>query len=327
MACVHRKDTGRPSLGSETPLVVQAARFSSRQLAAAALLVLAALLSGCGGSGSGSDRGSSAGGQRSTSAFVADGPRQSARVWAAGDGADGGPGAKAVAQLVQRNHPDLFLYLGDVYPEGDAEAYANSYGPAFGPLASRTAPTPGNHDWPERRNGYIPYWTREHGRPPPLYYSFRAGGWQFLALNSEIPSRPGSAQLRWLKGQLRGPGDCRIAFWHRPRYSAGTVHGDNPDVDPMWRALRGHARLVLNGHEHDMQRMRPRDDLVELIDGAGGHSFYGVRRGYPGLAFANRDQFGAIRMELRPGTASATFVSLTGQTLDRTRVGCHPAGG
>ena len=279
------------------------------------MLAIAAVAAGCGGRQ-----------HRGGAAFVRNGPRSAAVVWAAGDAADGGPGAKAVAQLVERGHPDLFLYLGDVYPEGDAEAYAHSYAPAFGALAARTAPTPGNHDWPEQSVGYSPYWTRERGQPPPLYYSFSAGGWRILSLNSEIPSGPGSPQLRWLERQVRGPGDCRIAFWHRPRFSAGTVHGDSPSVDVLWRTLQGHAKLVLNGHEHDMQRMRPRQGLVELVDGAGGHSLYGLRPGYPGLEFGNRDQFGAIRLDLRPASAEAAFISISGQTLDRTRVRCHPAG-
>jgi hypothetical protein len=283
-----------------------------KRIAVAGLMVLAALSSGCGGSG-----------RRAAGAFVADGPRSQAVLWAAGDGADGGPRAKAVARVVERDHPDLFLYLGDVYQGASARGYAQSYARSFGALAARTAPTPGNHDWPGHRVGYDPYWTRARGRPPPLYYSFSAGGWRILALNSEIASGPGSSQLRWLRRQLRGPGDCRIAFWHRPRFSAGTVHGDSPRVDALWRALQGHARLVLNGHEHDMQRMLPRGGLVELIDGAGGHSLYGLRRRYPGLAFGDDRQFGAIRLALRPGLAKAAFVSIHGQALDRVRVRCR----
>jgi hypothetical protein len=81
------------------------------------------------------------------------------------------------------------------------------------------------------------------------YYSFSVGGWQFLSVNSELPHRSGSAQLAWLKGRLGG-GNCRIAFWHRPRFSAGTTHGDAPDMDPVWQALRGRAALVLSGHDH-----------------------------------------------------------------------------
>ena len=294
----------------------------------AALLSLAGvLLAACGGSGHASGPPSSPAAGRTGHAFVTDGPRRSAVLWAAGDGADGGSAAKAVAGLVERGRPDVFLYLGDVYPEGDARAFAQSYAPTFGALAGKTAPTPGNHDWPVHRQGYVPYWTSARGIRPPPYYSFRAGGWQILSLNSEIGTGRGSRQLRWLRRQLKGSGDCRLAFWHRPRFSAGVVHGDYRHVDPLWRALRGHARLVVSGHEHDMQRMRPRNGLVELVDGAGGHSLYGLRRRYPGLAFGNRREFGAIRIGLRPGLARISFVNLTGTVLDRTRVRCGRLGG
>src|SRR3954451_21597926 len=127
IARLHRKNTGRACFRCDASLVVQAARFSPGALAAAALLVLAALLSGCGNSESDSNRGSGSGGQAGAGAFVADGPRSGAILWAAGDGADGGPGAEAVAELVRHRRPDLFLYLGDVYPEGDADGYAHSY--------------------------------------------------------------------------------------------------------------------------------------------------------------------------------------------------------
>ena len=209
----------------------------------AVLLAIAVPLASCGDSARDLGGSPGHGNAQRGAAFVSDAPRSHARLWAVGDGADGGPGAKAVARLVERGRPDVFLYLGDVYPDGTPGSFAHSYAPSFGALAGRNAPTPGNHDWPEHRRGYVPYWTSTRGTSPPPYYAFRAGGWELLSLNSEIARGPRSPQLRWLRRRLRPPGDCRIAFWH-PRWSAGEVHGDNPKVDGLWRALGGHARLV-----------------------------------------------------------------------------------
>jgi Calcineurin-like phosphoesterase len=238
-------------------------------------------------------------------------------VWAVGDGPDDGPAAKRVAGLIAASHPDLVLYLGDVYT-----ADYHAFPAAFDGLADRVAPTPGNHDWPQNaREGYLRYWKQVQGSPLAGYYSLRAGGWQLLSLNSEAAHDAGSAQVAWLRGQVRGPGTCRIGFWHRPRYSAGK-HGDQPDVAPLWDTLSGHAALVLAGHDHDMQRLRPVDGITELVSGAGGHSHYAVDRGDRRTAFADDTKDGALRLTLSPGRAELAFVAVDGRTLDTSTVSC-----
>jgi hypothetical protein len=251
--------------------------------------------------------------------FVPDGPRGSAVVWAVGDGPPG-PGATDVARLLGGARPDVVLYLGDVYPNGTSAAFRQSYARAYGSFARLTAPTPGNHDWPFRADGYDPYWSRVRGRAAPPWYSFSAGGWQLLSLNSEVG--PTRAQLGWLRSRLRGRGDCRLAFWHRPRFSAG-LHGDQSDMQAFWVALRGHARIVVAGHDHDMQRMAPRGGLVEYVSGAGGRSHYALHRSYPGLAFGDDTSWGALRILLRPGNAQLDFISAGGQRLDSSSVSCR----
>jgi calcineurin-like phosphoesterase family protein len=282
---------------------------------AASVTALVALLSAC--SDGGSDKSVAAG------SFPASDSKREVVVWAVGDG-DAGSAGKKVAQLIARDRPDRMLYLGDVYDDGTRQEFAKNYAPSFGRLAKITAPTPGNHDWPNHSEGYRPYWRKATGKRIPGYYSFSTGGWQLLSLNSEAPHGAGSAQVKWLRSKLRGRGDCRVAFWHRPRYSAGTEHGDQGDMQPFWDALRGHAALVLNGHEHDMQRFQPRDGITELVSGAGGHSHYGLKKGYPGLAFGDGSSWGALRVSLSRGSARYRFVSTEGRTLDQSTTRCKP---
>jgi hypothetical protein len=243
-------------------------------------------------------------------------------IWAVGDGADGSDGARAVAKLIGRDRPDRVLYLGDVYESGSADEFRTNFEPVYGRLARIMAPTPGNHDWGAHRDGYDPYWRAQTRAPTPPWYAFRQGGWRILSLNSEAPHGAGSAQLRWLESVLRGDrGTCTLAFWHRPLQSAGE-HGDQEDVRPLWEALRGHATLVLNGHDHDLQRLRPVDGLTQLVAGAGGRSHYAIDAGDERLAFADDEHDGAVRMELRPGRARLSFVGVDGAVLDRSSVGC-----
>jgi hypothetical protein len=242
-------------------------------------------------------------------------------IWAAGDGADGSLPAKRLAAHIAKADPDRFLYIGDVYPSGTATDFKVNYGSTYGRLRAITEPTPGNHEWFNRGQGYFPYWRKAKGRAQRSYYSFTIQGWQFLDLNSEGAHGTSSAQLKWLRKQVAAPGTCRIAFWHRPRYSAGNVHGDAPDVAPLWNALKGHARLVINGHDHTMQRMKKRSGLTEYVAGTGGANLYRNRRDSR-LAWGRSGVTGGLRIVLRPGRATLEFRSSSGKLLDRSHATC-----
>jgi len=265
-----------------------------------------------------------------TGAYVPSGPDDRALLWAVGDGADGGAAARSVVRRMQRKRFDRFLYLGDVYGsgllslvtgDGTAADYRDRYDPLYGEFADRTAPTPGNHEWRQRGEGYEPYWEKAYGEPPPAYYAFDVAGWRVLSLNSEAPHGAGSAQVRWLREQVAASGTCRLAFWHAPRYNGGR-HGDESDVAPLWNALRGRATIVAGGHDHNMQRFRPIDGITQYVAGAGGHNLYPLRRDRR-LAFGHDRDYGALRIELAPGRARTAFVTADGRILDVHTLRCR----
>ena len=237
-----------------------------------------------------------------------------------GDGEDSPP-ARRLVGLIARRSPARLLYLGDVYDSGTAEDFRTNF--PFGALNPRVAPTPGNHDWPNHAQGYDPYWGRIANGRPPRFYSLRLAGWQILSLNSEQPLASSSAQMRWLREQVRRPGTCRLAFWHRPRFSAGR-HGDQDDVEPLWNAVRGRAALVINGHDHDMQQLRPIGTTTPLVSGAGGRGLYSVDRSDRRLAWSNDREFGGLRLSLRRGRARFQFVADTGRVLHSRVRTVHP---
>jgi hypothetical protein len=288
---------------------------SPRRVAAVAAAIGALALTACGSNDPPVE-------SATAGAAVAAAPARHAVVWAVGDGADGSQTGRRVAARIAAGRPDQLIYLGDVYEKGTRAEFAENYAPTYGPLAARTAPTPGNHEWPRRRTGYDPYWRRALGRTVGAWYAFRAGGWELLSLNSETDHDADSAQVRWLRARVRAPGTCRIAFWHRPRFSAGTHHGDARDVQPLWDALRGHATIVLGGHDHDMQRFRPIDGMTQFVSGAGGAERYAVRRDRR-VAFATAKAYGALRLDLRPGRADYAFVDVGGRVLDRGTLRCR----
>lgn len=244
-------------------------------------------------------------------------------VWAVGDGADGGANGRAVADLIGSGRIDRFVYLGDVYQRGTASEFRLNYEPLFGRFNPIAAPVIGNHEWANRATGYLPYWrVARGGTEMPLRYALVVGGWQLIALDSSTPAD--EAQLRFLERRLRPSrfGNCRIGIVHNPRWSAGPNHGDDPAQQPLWSRLRGRARLVLAGHEHNMQRMRPSKGTRLLISGAGGKNLAPPSPGYRRAAFTDAGHYGALRLALRPGRAVAQFVAVGGQVLDRSVTRC-----
>ena len=249
-----------------------------------------------------------------------------AEVWAVGDAATPNDGARRLAAYIRSRRPDRFLYLGDVYEDGTAREFRLHYDPLYGSLADVTDPTPGNHEWENRFSGYYPYWRRKKGRRQPPWSATSIAGWQLIALNSMADHAPGSRQLRWLRRQVGAtPGDCRIAFAHAPRYSAG-VYEDDPGMAPPWNALRGRAKAFLSGHDHNLQRLRPAGGIIQYIAGAGGAAVYDVDHADPQLAWGTAGIFGALRIVLEPGRATFEFRGSRGRLLDRSRATCSVAG-
>jgi hypothetical protein len=251
--------------------------------------------------------------------------RRRSTVWAVGDAADGSPTSEAVAGMVASHRVDRLLYLGDVYDTGTAAEFASNYRPIYGRFDAVTAPTIGNHEWPNVATGYVPYWTSARGTPPPLRYAFAVSGWQLISLNSNLPSDP--EQEAWLGRQIRDTpryGDCRIAFMHHPRYSAGP-HGDLQGLQGIFDELRGHASIALAGHNHDMERLKPVDGITPFVDGSGGAELYPVNRADSRLAFFDDTHHGALRIQLSRGRAVLSFVDQEGRTLDRSAVSCQQA--
>ena len=276
-----------------------------------------AALAGCGG-----DDGGDGGGDP----FAPSGPDGPATVWAVGDGATGSEESRRVAETIAAGRPDRFLYLGDVYEHGTREEFARNYEAVYGRFDEIAVPTPGNHEWDRREEGYRPYWREARGEDVPDYYAFDIAGWEVLALNTMVDHGPESEQVSWLRRELSEPGTCRLAIWHHPRYSGGP-HGDIGSTESLWGELEGHGVLVLGGNDHSMQRFRPDRGITQLVSGAGGRRLYENNEERPDLVFSDDDDFGALRVELQPGRARFAFVRAGGKVLHEGETACRPLAG
>ena len=232
---------------------------------------------------------------------------------------------------------DIVLPLGDLqYPDGALDKFLASYDPSWGQEAPKTYPAPGNHEYTTPgAQGYFDYWTskgRPTGDPANGYYSFDAGSWHVVSLNSNctpVPCSEGTPQNDFLEQDLAATTQpCIVAYWHHPYFNSGAVHGSAAPsgvkafLDDLYAAG---ADLVLNGHEHNYQRYAKQtsfgvaasDGFREFIVGTGGKSHYGMLAAKDvNFEVGNTTDFGVLRLYLGDGAYSWEFVSVSGVVLD-----------
>ncbi len=260
---------------------------------------------------------------RAASGGSPDAPAGVWRLAAAGDIACDGCGqadtAALLDQLVSADHLQAVLVLGDLaYSSGSAAEFQAFYAPSWGrpAILQLSHPVPGNHEYASgSANDYFDYFDGPGADDGPAgprglgYYSFELGPWHVIALNSSDACRfvscsETSAQHDWLAADLAAhPALCTLAFWHHPRFQAGTSSGELAAAAPLWNLLEGAGvDLALNGHEHGYQQLSPLDEDGQ-IDPARGIRTFVVGTG--GGEFDTT--FGGPRL-------SALETSLTGST-------------
>ncbi len=256
-------------------------------------------------------------------------------VAATGDGAGGEPGEIGTVGLIGTWNPNLFLYLGDVYEDGLPTEFDNWYGPdgtagMYGKFRSITNPVIGNHEYTGNdASGYFYYWDNI-----PDYYSYDASGWHFIALNSTSQfgqTATNSGQYKWLMADLAANASpCTVVYYHHPLLNTGP-EGSTASMSAIWSLLAQHnVTLVLNGHDHNYQRFEPVDGnlnpdpngITEIIVGSGGHGHQEQVVTDSRLVAADFANFGALRLNLFPTSATFSFQTPTGSVEDSGLLSC-----
>ena len=262
-------------------------------------------------------------------------------IAAAGDSADPSPteATAATAQLVSSIAPAVALTLGDnEYPTGALADFQTGYGSTWGAFLSRTRPAIGNHEYESSSTaaGYFSYFG---ARAPDHWYSFDVGSWHLISLDSNCDRvggcDPGSSEYDWLQADLAAhPARCTLAYWHHPRWSSGSTHGNSSQVGPFVELLyAAGGDVILSGHEHNYERFAPQtpagdvDDargIVEFVVGTGGHSLYGFGPPDDNSVARNSSDYGVLQMTLRPSGYDWSFRPvLGGDYRDSGSATCH----
>jgi 3',5'-cyclic AMP phosphodiesterase CpdA len=235
----------------------------------------------------------------------------------------GSDGSAATARLLDRIDGTVFTLGDNAYEAGSPEQFRECYDPTWGRHKARTRPSPGNHDYATLgAAAYYDYFGANAGPDRRGYYSFELGAWHIVALNSQIDASPESAQAQWLAADLAAhPAACTLAYWHRPVFSSGSVHGNDPHMQTIWDILaQAGADVILTGHDHIYERFAPQTSdgaadprgIREFVVGTGGASLYGLGSVKPNSEVRGVGTYGVLKLKLHASAYDWEFIPVEG---------------
>ena len=249
-------------------------------------------------------------------------------------------GAEATAKLLDAIPGTVFTAGDNAYEEGTAEQFAKCYDPTWGRHKARTRPSVGNHEFHSGgATPYFNYFGAVAGDPKKGFYSYELGTWHIIVLNSECQEiggcQSGSVEEQWLSEDLREhPSVCTLAYWHKPLFSSGAKHGNDPEIKPFWNDLyAARVAVVINGHDHDYERFAPQDPdgkadgshgIREFVVGTGGKNHRPFAAPKANSELRNADTFGVLKLALRPHGYDWQFIPEPGKSFtDSGSDQCH----
>ncbi|MBI2688346.1 MAG: metallophosphoesterase [Acidobacteria bacterium] len=123
--------------------------------------------------------------------------------------------------------------------------------------------TLGNHDNPNQR------FYKNFNMGGRRFYSFKPNeNVKFFVLDSNYMSKE---QLDWIEKEMNGPAaGWKIAYFHHPLYSSGDTHGSSVELRKVLEPIfvKHGMSLVLAGHEHFYERIKPQKGIPYFIVGS-----------------------------------------------------------
>jgi predicted MPP superfamily phosphohydrolase len=149
------------------------------------------------------------------------------------------------------------------------------------------------------------------------YYRFKKGNVAFYSLNSNYMD---PKQVKWLEDELvKDTSDWKICFFHHPPYSSAKKHGSDDQlrevVEPVF--VKYGVNVVLTGHDHVYERIKPQKGINYFVSGAGGKLRTGDLKGSSPLTEKSYDRdMHFMLFEVAGDQLYYQAISRTGETID-----------
>ncbi|HEX7122534.1 MAG TPA: Ig-like domain-containing protein [Gemmatimonadaceae bacterium] len=238
---------------------------------------------------------------------------------------------EATAQLLEKIPGTIFTTGDNVYSDGSYSEFRNCFGSSWGRFKDRIRPAVGDTEYDQQdASGYFAYFGSRAGKKGEGYYSYDAGEWHVVVLNSQIDMSANSRQVQWLRADLAASSKpCTIAIWHYPRFSSYSTH-NRTSVKPLWDALYEHgAEIVVNGHYRFYERSAPQTPdgkadpagIRQFIVGTGGTGTNPFDTAMPNSEVRKSGVYGVLKLTLGPGSYNWEFISAGGSSFTDTGSG------
>jgi predicted MPP superfamily phosphohydrolase len=171
----------------------------------------------------------------------------------------------------------------------------------------------GNHDAREQRSYKL------FNMDNKLYYSYKAPkqSVRFFVLESTYMDPD---QVKWIETELQSAGDTwKIVYFHHPLYSSARSHGSDlalrATLEPLF--VKYGVSVVLNGHDHVYERIKPQKGIAYFVVGSGGALRRGDLNRKSALTAAGFDTDNAFFLaEIDDQTMTFNAISRTGAIVD-----------
>jgi tartrate-resistant acid phosphatase type 5 len=247
------------------------------------------------------------------------------RVLAFGDFGTGSAAQKQTAAAMvayHKAHPfDFGLTLGDnFYPTGmnspDDPRWQTQWEQLYSPMHIPFYAVLGNHDWSGANSpaAEVLYSARSQSwHMPAPYYTFTAGSVQFFAFDTPAIDE---AELKWLDEELtKSTAQWKVVYGHYHIYSA--TRGDNKELIARLLPIlkKDHVDVYLNGHDHNLQELKPEGSVHFFVSGGGGAGLYEMNP-YDRSVFRQKVN-GFTVLEADSKTLAISFIGTDGSELYR----------
>ncbi len=245
---------------------------------------------------------------------------------AIGDFGTGDDNQTGIAAQMLRDHKtsplDFVIAVGDnIYPDGGGRHFEKKFERPYAGLIREGVKfhaVLGNHDVKDGRGDQCRYPL--FNMSGQCHYTVKKGDGlaEFFMIDSTAFDM---TQAGWLEGVLKeSTAKWKIAVFHHPIYSSGGEHGSDlglrSRIEPL--LTRYGVNVVLSGHDHVYERVKPQQGVQYFVTGAGGkvrHGDVDMRSPLRAMSYDQDNHY--LQMVIEDQQINFQTIARSGAVIDR----------